>query len=158
MFLTKKVLYLPLMCTRMELDKKLYSEINEYCKLNGLKTRDFIHKILKEAFLREKYADTPFMKSNMSENEACAVEKIKEMIEGQASLPAEIAEAVDEHFFEMVFTDDSAEKTQETQVPEPPEPVQEVSGTPAKEEVKKPKENVTKIPNVGIPKKKRSLN
>jgi hypothetical protein len=98
------------------------------------------------------------MKSSMSENEACAVEKIKEMIEEQVSLPAEIAEAVDEHFFEMIFTDDGAEKTQETQVPEPPEPVQEVSDTPAKEEVKKPKENVTKIPNVGIPKKKRSLN
>ena len=44
----------------MQLDKKLYDDINEYCKLNSLKTRDFIHKLLKEAFLKEKYGDSPF--------------------------------------------------------------------------------------------------
>ena len=44
----------------MQLDKQLYDEINEYCKMNSLKTRDFIHKILKEAFMKEKYGDTPF--------------------------------------------------------------------------------------------------
>jgi hypothetical protein len=44
----------------MLLDKELYNEINEYCKLNSLKTRDFIYKILKEAFLKEKYGDAPF--------------------------------------------------------------------------------------------------
>ena len=44
----------------MQIDKKIYNDINEYCKLNGLKTRDFIHKILKEGFLKEKYGDKPF--------------------------------------------------------------------------------------------------
>jgi hypothetical protein len=44
----------------MQLDKKLYDEINEYCKLNNLKTRDFVHNLLKDAFLKEKYGDTPF--------------------------------------------------------------------------------------------------
>lgn len=44
----------------MQLDKNLYEEINEYCKLNGLKTRDFIHEVLKEAFLIKKYGSTPF--------------------------------------------------------------------------------------------------
>jgi hypothetical protein len=44
----------------MQLDSKLYDEINAYCKINSLKTRDFIHKILKEAFLKEKYGDSPF--------------------------------------------------------------------------------------------------
>lgn len=44
----------------MVIDKNLYSEINEYCKENNIKTRDFIHKILKEAFLKEKYGDSPF--------------------------------------------------------------------------------------------------
>lgn len=54
----------------MQLDKRLYEEIGEYCKLNGLKTRDFIHKILKEAFLKEKYGETPFfIKNNNIENE-----------------------------------------------------------------------------------------
>ena len=44
----------------MQIDKKLYNEINEYCKINGIKTRDFIHKKLQEAFLIEKYGDKPF--------------------------------------------------------------------------------------------------
>lgn len=44
----------------MTLDKDLYNEINEYCKINSLKTRDFIHKLLKEAFLVQKYGDSPF--------------------------------------------------------------------------------------------------
>ena len=44
----------------MVIDKNLYSEINEYCKENNIKTRDFIYKILKEAFLKEKYGDSPF--------------------------------------------------------------------------------------------------
>jgi hypothetical protein len=44
----------------MQIDKKLYIEINEYCKLNNIKTRDFIHNILKEGFLKEKYGDRPF--------------------------------------------------------------------------------------------------
>ena len=44
----------------MQIDKNLYIEINEYCKLNNIKTRDFIHNILKEGFLKEKYGDKPF--------------------------------------------------------------------------------------------------
>lgn len=44
----------------MQLDKQLYDEINDYCKLNNLKTRDFIHKILREAFNTEKYGNGPF--------------------------------------------------------------------------------------------------
>lgn len=49
----------------MQIDKNLYNEINDYCKLNELKTRDFIHKILKEGFLREKYGDSPFVINNI---------------------------------------------------------------------------------------------
>lgn len=48
----------------MQLDKTLYNEINEYCKLNDLKPREFIHKILKEAFLKEKYGESPFKFNN----------------------------------------------------------------------------------------------
>lgn len=44
----------------MQLDKHVYDNINEYCKLNGLKTRDFIHKLLIDAFNKEKYGDSPF--------------------------------------------------------------------------------------------------
>lgn len=47
----------------MQLDKELYNEIKSFCELNNLKTRDFIHKILKESFLKEKYSDFPLMKN-----------------------------------------------------------------------------------------------
>lgn len=53
----------------MVLDKNLYDEINEYCKLNKLKTRDFIHKILKEAFLKEKYGDSPFKMKKLTDTD-----------------------------------------------------------------------------------------
>lgn len=87
----------------MEIDKKLYTEINEYCKLNNLKTRDFIHKILKEGFMKEKYGESPFIKVQMTKtSEAEACEKIKDLIENQVSVPPEIMEVVDEHFFEML--------------------------------------------------------
>lgn len=87
----------------MEIDKKLYTEINEYCKLNNLKTRDFIHKILKEGFMKEKYGESPFIKVQMTKTaEAEACEKIKDLIENQVSVPPEIMEVVDEHFFEML--------------------------------------------------------
>lgn len=87
----------------MEIDKKLYDEINEYCKLNGLKTRDFIHKILKEGFMKKKYGESPFIKVQMTKTaEAEACEKIKDLIENQVSVPPEIMEVVDEYFFEML--------------------------------------------------------
>lgn len=40
-------------------DKELCAEIKSYCKLNGLKFHDFTNKLLKEAFMREKYGSTP---------------------------------------------------------------------------------------------------
>ena len=65
----------------MQIDKVLYIEINEYCKLNGLKTRDFIHKILNEAFLKEKYGDTPFFnlkKEEKAENKNENIQRTNE--------------------------------------------------------------------------------
>ena len=43
----------------MEVDKKLYEEIKEYCSLNGLKPRDFTNSLLKKAFMEEKYGKAP---------------------------------------------------------------------------------------------------
>jgi hypothetical protein len=57
----------------MQLDKNLYNEINEYCKLNGIKTRDFVHKLLKDAFLKEKYGETPF--DNPKKNEKIEIDE-----------------------------------------------------------------------------------
>lgn len=44
----------------MEVDKKLYEEIKEYCTLNGLKPKEYINDLLKKAFMKDKYGIAPF--------------------------------------------------------------------------------------------------
>lgn len=155
MFLWLKNIIFAHICADMELDKKLYAEINDYCKLNGLKTRDFIHKILKDAFLKEKYADTPFMKPSVSVLETEAVAKIKDIVENQVSLPPEIAEMVDEHFFDMLVTEEKPDKDSKPEPPEVQTVLEPITGGISEKKSVKP---VTNRPNVGNPKKKRSLN
>ena len=46
----------------MEIDKKLHEEIKEYCKLNGLKTAEYVNSLLKKAFMLDKYGVSPFSK------------------------------------------------------------------------------------------------
>jgi hypothetical protein len=121
----------------MQLDKKLYDDINEYCKENSLKTRDFIHKILKEAFLKEKYGDSPFIKVQMTKTaEAEACEKIKDLIENQVSVPPEIMEIVDEHFFEML-DEPKTQKQEVVEVTSMTEPI--INDMKQAEEAPKPK-------------------
>lgn len=87
----------------IELDKKLHKEIKEYCQLNGLIMKDFVNKLLKKAFMVEKYGDKPFAEPKMSNLEKEAIEKIKDMVENQVDLPVEIAEAMEEvDFFELL--------------------------------------------------------
>ena len=49
----------------MEIDKELYKQIKEYCDLNGLKTKDYIYNLLKNAFMADKYGDKPFKKESI---------------------------------------------------------------------------------------------
>ena len=87
----------------IELDKKLHKDIKEYCQLNGLVMKDFVNKLLKKAFMVEKYGDKPFAEPKMSNLEKEAIEKIKDMVEEQVDLPIEIAEAMEEvDFFELL--------------------------------------------------------
>lgn len=44
----------------MVIDNKLYAEINEYCEINEIEIYSFINKLLREAFLKEKYGESPF--------------------------------------------------------------------------------------------------
>lgn len=71
----------------MQIDKQIYNEINEYCKLNNLKTRDFIHKLLKEAFLKEKYGDSPFAFNKKTENIVKETEPTIEVKEEKNDIP-----------------------------------------------------------------------
>lgn len=71
----------------MQIDKHLYDEINEYCKLNELKTRDFIHKILREAFNKEKFGETPFAFNKKTENIVKETEPTIEIKEEKNDIP-----------------------------------------------------------------------
>ena len=53
----------------MKIDNKLYQDIKEFCELNEMETDNFINKILKEAFLIEKYGDSPFSRKNTLNDE-----------------------------------------------------------------------------------------
>lgn len=182
----------------VEIDKKLYQEIKDYCKLNNLVIKDFVNKLLRKSFTIEKYGDKPFAEikpetgvifcpyvtsetvettlSPIDENihnipdkitgiisqhanklvnnrfysdipieenngkigkmelpdeppynnvmvttehnkslEEQAIEKIKDLVENQVSVPAEIMEVVDEHFFDMLV-DEKPVKTEEPKV------------------------------------------
>jgi hypothetical protein len=50
----------------IELDKRLHKDIKEYCQLNGLVMKDFINKLLKKAFMVEKYGDKPFSSNDVA--------------------------------------------------------------------------------------------
>jgi hypothetical protein len=87
----------------MQLDNKLYQEIKEYCELNNLKTRDFIHNILKEAFLKEKYGESPFNKKNVdvTPNREEILDNFIRNITPQIDIENEINEIVSDNFFEF---------------------------------------------------------
>lgn len=107
----------------IELDKKLHKDIKEYCQLNGLVMKDFVNKLLKKAFMVEKYGERPFAEPKTSNLEKEAIEKIKDMVEGQVDLPIEIAEAMEEiDFFELL-----GDEKNEVQAIEPVETVLDIS-------------------------------
>lgn len=109
----------------IELDKKLHKDIKEYCQLNGLVMKDFVNKLLKKAFMVEKYGDKPFAEPKMSNLEKEAIEKIKDMVEGQVDLPIEIAEAMEEvDFFELLGDEQNEVQTILPVDYETPEPVE----------------------------------
>jgi hypothetical protein len=87
----------------MQLDKELYNEIKEFCELNELKTRDFIHNILKEAFLKEKYGESPFNKKNVDviPNREEILDNFIRNITPQIDIENEINEIVSDNFFEF---------------------------------------------------------
>lgn len=107
----------------IELDKKLHKDIKEYCQLNGLVMKDFVNKLLKKAFMVEKYGERPFAEPKTSNLEKEAIEKIKDIVEGQVDLPIEIAEAMEEvDFFELL-----GDEKNEAQAIKPVETVLDIS-------------------------------
>ena len=71
--------------------KDLFDEIDEYAKLNGIKTTRLINNLLRDRFMTEKYGESPFD----------AFAKKVEIVE----TPPEIQKAVNENFWEMLDED-----------------------------------------------------
>lgn len=115
----------------MQLDNKLYQEIKEYCELNNLKTRDFIHNILKEAFLKEKYGESPFNKKNVdvTPNREEILDNFIRNITPQIEIENEINEIVSDHFFEFFDEKNTLNQNNDIQ--------KEIHDNTQKEELKK---------------------
>lgn len=69
----------------IELDKKLHKDIKEYCQLNGLVIKDFVNKLLKKAFMVEKYGERPFSSNDVAF--APYVPNLEVTLEEPAGLP-----------------------------------------------------------------------
>jgi hypothetical protein len=121
----------------MQIDKQIYDEINEYCKLNNIKTRDFIHKLLKEAFLKEKYGDSPFAFNKKTENIVKETESTIEVKEEKNDIPKNDDIKLD--LVMKVFNETLGSKI--SPVEPIPEPVEQVETK--KEENLKPKKKRT---------------
>lgn len=89
----------------MVIDKDLYNDIKEYCELNNLKVRNFIHKLLKESFLKEKYGTSPFKKNEdmkdiivNSNQPLIPLIPLSEM----QDIPSEIQEIINDNYFDLI--------------------------------------------------------
>lgn len=89
----------------MEIDKNLYKEIKEYCDLNGLKTRDYIHRLLKKAFNEDKYGNRPFMTAPMDKK---AEENFKEIVDSVGG-----TEKYQEIISDLIFDSEEEQKKYE---------------------------------------------
>ena len=78
----------------MEIDKKLYGDIKEYCKLNGLKTAEYVNSLLKNAFMLDKYGVSPFSKERTVIEHDAFNEAVNNEVKRILNDPKEFEEAV----------------------------------------------------------------
>lgn len=98
----------------MELDKQLYAEIKEYCELNGLKPRDFVHEILKKAFMEEKYGKMPaVIKKSETFQPKTSIEIIQ--VSEEAPEKEEVKEEIVKEAEQVVSTPETTEKIEATE-------------------------------------------
>ena len=60
----------------IKIDDKLKEEIKQYCTLNKLKMGEFVNKLLKESFIREKYGEKPPMFRKETATTSMSVTKV----------------------------------------------------------------------------------
>ena len=106
----------------MEIDKKLYGDIKEYCKLNGLKTAEYVNSLLKNAFMLDKYGVSPFSKEHTVIEHDAFNEAVNNEVKRILNDPKEfeeVAKKFNKGFFEEMKEYDKAEITEKSD----PEPV-----------------------------------
>lgn len=65
---------------KVKIDEKLYSNIFEYCKINGLEIEEYVNNLLKKNFMIDKYGERPsYSQQVIVSNEP--VKNIEEVIE-----------------------------------------------------------------------------
>jgi len=99
----------------MEIDKKLYNEIKEYCELNGIKTKEYIHSLLSKAFMADKYGERPgvvVFKQDKKELEKTE-EAFNKIVEGVGGY-----NKYNDIVTDLIF-DDNVAKNEDTQESEP---------------------------------------
>ena len=105
----------------MEIDKKLYGDIKEYCKLNGLKTAEYVNSLLKNAFMLDKYGVSPFSKERTAIEHDAFNEAVNNEVKRILNDPKEFEEAAKK--FNKGFFDEMREysktKITEKSNPEP---------------------------------------
>ena len=106
----------------MEIDKKLYGDIKEYCKLNGLKTAEYVNSLLKNAFMLDKYGVSPFSKERTVIEHDAFNEAVNNEVKRILNDPKEFEEAAkkfNKDFFSETKEYDKTEITEKSN----PEPV-----------------------------------
>ena len=103
----------------MEIDKKLYGDIKEYCKRNGLKTAEYVNSLLKNAFMLDKYGVSPFSKEHTVIEHDAFNEAVNNEVKRILNDPKEFEEAVKK--FNKGFFDEMREysKTEITEKGDP---------------------------------------
>ena len=103
----------------MEIDKKLYGDIKEYCKLNGLKTAEYVNSLLKNAFMLDKYGVSPFSKEHTVIEHDAFNKAVNNEVKRILNDPKEFEEAVKK--FNKGFFDEMREysKTEITEKGDP---------------------------------------
>lgn len=88
----------------MEIDKELYKQIKEYCELNGIKPKEYIHNLLSKAFMEDKYGKSPFnfnTESNGDKSfdnipETVVKTKVQEIVKSMKSGDEEFSEIIEQ--------------------------------------------------------------
>lgn len=137
---------------KIEISDKTYEDLKEFCRLNDLKIGQFADKLIRDGLMIEMYGDVPFTNYRKPVSEAkeipvTEVFKVMEEKAPQEDIPPEIAQVVQDNWFEMLGEDEKIDQDQEK--------VQYIEAPPIPEDVIERKKALDKefLENIGMPAK-----